>query len=98
MELAEDYPYVSYWADEGHVANCSIDASKIKIQVSQFYGISSEESMIDYVLSTGPLSICAASSDWNTYVDGILTSCSDYVDHCVQIVGTSLNANVPSNL
>ena len=43
--------------------------------------------MIDYVLNTGPLSICLDASEWNTYIGGVVTTCTKHLNHCVQIVG-----------
>jgi len=54
-----------------------------------------EQSMINYVLSTGPLSICVDASQWNTYVSGVLTSCPPQViNHCVQVVGVDTDLMV----
>ena len=45
--------------------------------------------MIDYVLGTGPLSVCLDASTWSSYTSGIVTAaaCGTDVDHCVQAVG-----------
>jgi cysteine peptidase B len=85
LSLAADYPYSSYFGKAGSCT--SMDAARTKIKVENFYELSSEDEMVDYVLSTGPLSICAASSDWYTYVGGVMTSCGGEVDHCIQVVG-----------
>jgi C1A family cysteine protease len=85
LHLTTDYPYTSYW---GKAASCkTMSSSKTKVKVQNFYELSTEDEMIDYVMTTGPLSICAASSDWYTYVDGVLSTCGGEVDHCVQVVG-----------
>jgi C1A family cysteine protease len=55
--------------------------------VSGFKTIADETSMISYVLSTGPLSVCLDASKWATYTSGIVSSCSKNIDHCVQVVG-----------
>lgn len=49
--------------------------------------LETEDEMQDYVLSTGPLSICVAASTWSSYSSGIITTCDTVVDHCVQAVG-----------
>eukprot|EP01035_Chromulina_nebulosa_P022302 gene22302-28885_t len=46
-----------------------------------------EERMKNYVLGTGPLSICVDASTWDSYISGIVTSCGLEIDHCVQVVG-----------
>ena len=98
--LSSSYPYSSYDVNDGVTPQCALNSTLIDskttnghgiaIKVDNFYGISTEDEMISYVLSTGPLSICAASSDWMTYIDGIISTCSGDVDHCVQIVGVDV--------
>mmetsp|Transcript_154 Transcript_154/g.659 ORF Transcript_154/g.659 Transcript_154/m.659 type:complete len:161 (-) Transcript_154:116-598(-) len=46
-----------------------------------------EKSMVSYVLTTGPLSVCLDASTWSTYTGGIMASCGTMIDHCVQAVG-----------
>jgi len=80
------YPYTSYWDVTGQ---CSTDWTAV-VTLSAWYDIEpDEDTMIDYVLSTGPLSVCLDASTWYSYVSGILSadSCGDDVDHCVQAVG-----------
>ena len=59
------------------------------ISVAGYYSLISEDDMIEYVKSTGPLSICVDSTEWNTYVKGIVKSCPQNANHCVQAVGVS---------
>ena len=87
LELDSDYPYTSYDED---VASCSVDTTKEIAMVEAFYVLTSEDAMIDYIMETGPLSVCIDSSDWDSYVDGIVSSCGNNVDHCVQAVGVDL--------
>lgn len=97
--LSSAYPYESHDLNDGTTPQCALNSTLVQakasnavaIKVDNFYGISTEEEMISYVLSTGPLSICAASNDWMTYVEGVITACSGEVDHCVQIVGVDLD-------
>lgn len=46
-----------------------------------------EDDMETYVLTTGPLSVCLDASQWSSYTSGIVSSCGNDVDHCVQAVG-----------
>ena len=47
--------------------------------------------MVDYVLTTGPISVCLhADETWFDYKEGVLTSCGTSVNHCVQAVGVNL--------
>lgn len=86
IELDADYPYTSYNNDVG---DCKSTSSKYVVKVDQYYLIENEDSMINYVLGTGPVSACADSGDWGSYVDGIVKHCGDNVDHCVQVVGVN---------
>ena len=45
--------------------------------------------MIDYVLAQGPISACIDASTWATYTGGILSTCGEEPNHCVQIVGVN---------
>jgi hypothetical protein len=45
----------------------------------------SEEDMKNYVLSTGPVSVCIDASEWETYQSGVVASCGSDVNHCVQV-------------
>jgi len=47
--------------------------------------------MRNYILSSGPLSICVDASSWQYYQGGVITSCGQSVDHCVQITGWTGN-------
>jgi len=69
--------------------NCQFSKSKVAAKVSSYksVGRGSESSMQSYVGSTGPLSVCVDANSWNSYRSGIMTSCGNSVDHCVQIVG-----------
>merc|ERR1712187_563955 len=69
--------------------NCQFSRSKVAATVSSYksVGRGSESSMQSYVGSTGPLSVCVDANSWNSYRGGIMTSCGNNVDHCVQIVG-----------
>jgi len=80
-----EYPYHSYHGDTG---TCKTKLTEdLQITVKSFYVLSKEEDMIDYVLSTGPLSICIDATTWNTYTGGIMRTCGTDVNHCVQAVG-----------
>lgn len=48
-----------------------------------------EASMADYVLGTGPLSVCLDASTWSSYVSGVMSVCSTTVNHCAQVVGVN---------
>merc|ERR1712000_313152 len=76
----------SYTAKNG---NCRFSRSSVAARVSSYQSVGrgSESSMKSYVGSSGPLSVCVDANSWHNYRSGIMTSCGNSVDHCVQIVG-----------
>jgi hypothetical protein len=46
--------------------------------------------MIEYVLSTGPLSVCLNAGTLSSYTGGVLTHCGTTINHCAQIVGVNV--------
>lgn len=85
VQTDADYPYTSGTA--GVTGTCTVDYNKAKIAVKSFTTISGETNMANYVLSTGPLSVCVDASSWSTYKGGIMSTCSKNINHCVQAVG-----------
>ncbi len=57
------------------------------------YYLSSEDAMLAYVLSTGPVSACLDATTWNTYTGGIIGTCGSEPNHCVQVVGANTVEN-----
>jgi cathepsin F len=88
IETEANYPYTSYYDKTG---TCTSNATDNVVTVSSYTKIADEDSMISYVLSTGPLSICLDASSWSSYVSGVITTCGKDVDHCVQAVGINLD-------
>ena len=91
LQLAKKYAYISGVTEESE--SCDVDEDKLVITVSKYYTIDNEDDMIDYVLSTGPLSVCLDASDWSSYVEGIVSSCTSVPNHCVQVVGVDTSNN-----
>jgi len=84
LETNADYPYTSY---QGVTGTCKASSSKYVVTVSSYTTLKGESAMASYVQKTGPLSVCLDASSWNSYKNGIMTSCGQRVDHCVQAVG-----------
>lgn len=83
------YPYVSYW---GITYECSLDDDTKLVKPTSYYQLMSEAALEEYVLTTGPVSVCLDASEWSSYSGGIITSCGMDVDHCVQLVGIDTEA------
>jgi len=90
IETDSAYPYTSY---QGVTGSCHSSASQFKIGVDSYTTLSGESSMATYVQSTGPLSVCLDAATWNSYKGGIMTSCGNRVDHCVQAVGVDASSS-----
>lgn len=84
IEQNSDYPYKSM---TGNTGSCTSTASKYVTTVSKYYTVNGETAMSNYVLATGPLSVCVDAMTWNTYTGGIMSKCGTNIDHCVQAVG-----------
>ena len=63
------------------------------MNLNAVYSYDNEADMLAHVLSTGPLSVCLDASSWSSYSSGVLTTCGDSVDHCVQLVGYNDNSD-----
>ena len=96
--ITEDslYPYTSYLGTTG---TCKATIPKQVVTATGFTTIGGstasaiETNMANYVLSTGPLSVCLDASSWNSYTGGIMKVCGQSVDHCVQAVGVDTGTN-----
>ena len=88
--LEADYPYTSFLDFE---STCKSSSSSFAVTVDKYYTLESEDDMISYVQSKGPLSICAAASSWVSYKSGVVSVCDDEVDHCIQITGIDTEDN-----
>ena len=84
VSSSDAYPYTSFYGTTG---DCDKTKSTYALSVASYHAVIGEESMKDYVMSTGPLSICIDASDWSTYQGGIVSACGTEVNHCVQVVG-----------
>lgn len=89
------YPYNSYYAGTWPVLSkdesqtCETDPEDYLVTVTDYSFFESEDDMAEYVLTTGPLSVCLSADSWDTYESGIVSVCSTDVDHCVQAVGVN---------
>lgn len=84
IELDSDYPYTS---GSGSTGTCHFKSSKIETSISGYHSVSRGEYNLESALNQGPASVCLAASSWQSYTGGILRSCDNQVDHCVQATG-----------
>jgi len=89
LTLEKDYPYVS-----GDGSNFPCDMSKFKpaVKVAAYVDLPSNQAgpIVQYVGTTGPLSISVDASSWSGYESGVFDGCdmsNPDIDHAVQLVG-----------
>jgi len=84
----DSYSSYPYTAVNG---NCAYNPSTVQstIQNWGWVGQGDESTMLNYIQSTGPLSICVDAASWQYYNGGVVMhgTCGQSVDHCVQITG-----------
>jgi len=84
IEPLSDYPYTA------ETGTCQFNAQDIVAKVSGWQYVTQdkdENAMMSWVQQTGPLSICVDASSWSSYTGGVVSSCTDSLDHCVQLTG-----------
>jgi len=85
----DSYASYPYTAENGDSGSCNFSASSVVATVTSYSSVNGEKALYTQVSSSsgGPVSVCVDASTWQTYTGGILTSCPDSIDHCVQLVG-----------
>jgi len=83
LDPLSDYPYT---AEDG---TCAFNSGEVVATVTASQSISGESGLYSQTSSPsgGPVSVCVDASSWQSYSGGILTTCGNNVDHCVQLVG-----------
>jgi len=86
QDTLASYPYVAQ--DE----TCQFNPSNIGAKISAYSYVTQsqdETAMLNWAYQKGPLSVCVDASSWQFYTGGVITSCTQQVDHCVQVTGFS---------
>jgi cathepsin F/cysteine peptidase B len=86
IEALSDYPYT---AEGGESGTCAFNKADVVATVTGSSSISGESGLYSQTSSAsgGPVSVCVDASSWSSYSGGVLTSCGNNVDHCVQLTG-----------
>jgi C1A family cysteine protease len=89
LEPYVDYPYT---AEGGESGSCQDVKSDEIATVTNYQSINGETGLYQQTSTAsanggGPVSVCVDASSWSSYTGGVLTSCGNNVDHCVQLVG-----------
>jgi C1A family cysteine protease len=83
IDTYASYPYT---AGNGVSGSCQQNRANYVAQVSGYASVQGESGLYSQ-LSKGPVSVCVDASTWQYYNGGVLTTCSNSVDHCVQLTG-----------
>jgi len=86
MELESAYPYR---AVQG---SCKFSKSKVVSSINSWTWVSQAAAtentkMLNYVASSGPVSVCVDAAPWQYYTGGVLRRCGNQIDHAVQATG-----------
>jgi hypothetical protein len=89
LDTYGSYPYT---AVDG---SCRYNPSAVGARINgwSYVGRGNEAAMLGYIQSTGPISICVDAASWQYYQGGVITSCGQSIDHCVQLTGYSANVS-----
>jgi len=96
----ESYSAYPYNSGNGNTGSCEFNRGDVAATLGSWSYVTqnqNEQQMVDYLVSTGPLSICVDAAPWQYYTGGVLlaSSCSTSIDHCVEAIGYNLNSNPP---
>jgi C1A family cysteine protease len=85
-----NYPYV---AGDGQAGSCqnplpSNPVADVPAQ-NDAQTISGEDGLYQQASTAGPVSVCVDATTWQQYQGGVITSCTNNIDHCVQLTGYS---------
>jgi len=85
----DSYASYPYTAEGGQSGSCQFQKGSVVTNVANYNSISGESGMYQQLSSPsgGPLSVCVDASSWQNYQGGVLTQCTNNVDHCVQCTG-----------
>jgi len=83
----DSYQAFPYTAENGQAPGCQFVQSAVVTNVASQQSISGEQGLYQQLSSGGPVSVCVDASSWQSYEGGVLTSCGNNVDHCVQATG-----------
>jgi C1A family cysteine protease len=86
LDPLSDYPYT---AGEGESGSCQFNQQEVAATVTNYQSVNGESGLYQQASSSsgGPVSVCVDASSWQDYQGGVLSSCGEDVDHCVQLTG-----------
>jgi len=91
IDTLGSYPYTA------ETGSCNFKPNSIGAKVVSWNYVTQtddENAMLQAAYQTGPLSICVDASSWQYYQGGVIQSCGQQVDHCVQLTGFSTQSGI----
>jgi len=83
----DSYSSYPYSAENGYAPECAFNQQNVVTNVASQSSVSGESGLYQQLSTAGPVSVCVDASSWSSYQGGVLTSCGNSVDHCVQATG-----------
>jgi C1A family cysteine protease len=85
----DSYANYPYTAGGGNSGSCQFPQGQVVCNVANYNSLNGETGEYQQLSSAsgGPVSVCVDASSWQNYNGGVLTSCTNNVDHCVQLTG-----------
>jgi len=97
QETEDNYPYTA--GQSGSGGQCAFNSGEIAeddaggpVDVSD----GDENALQQFLMQTGPPSVCVDASSWQSYTGGVLSSCGCNIDHAVQAVGVNADGQANS--
>jgi len=88
------YPYT---AENGNGGTCNFQQANVAATVASYASVSGETGLYTQASTIGPVSVCVDASSWSSYQGGVLSTCGNNVDHCVQLTGYGQYDQLSSN-
>jgi len=83
----DSYSSYPYTAGGGQSGTCQFNKANVVTNVASQKAVSGETGLYQQASTAGPVSVCVDASSWQSYKGGVLQSCGNNVDHCVQLTG-----------
>jgi len=87
MDSEQSYPYTAGQSGQGGSCEASDNTVVKGTNVASYKTVSGETGLYQHASTKGPVSVCVDASSWQNYQNGVMTSCGDSIDHCVQLTG-----------
>jgi len=84
LEEGSNYPY------NGENGQCQYTPADVGVGLSGCQELNGETQLYSQLSAPhtgGPISVCVDASEWQNYQGGILTSCTNNIDHCALLTG-----------